>query len=226
MHPITPYPLFDVAGVFEKNPGSGIWYIRYRPTGGKFVRKRIGSRAHAIEHLNKVRLIKLTGEGVIAKSAKERTRTQDEIDNGISVGQLCNEYLAHIQSPSNPNRPSDQVSPLQRIRAIKEAFGDRSAITIMPYEVRNWLMSLGKKPGTLNRYRSVFSSVYRHAKEEGKLTINPIRDLKQFKVELPDPRWMQQDGRTDSEPSSISGLRIVPRITGSIACTSDPIQLS
>jgi hypothetical protein len=101
----------DVAGVFEKNLGSGIWYIRYRPVGGASVRKRIGSRPNAIEYLNKVKLIKATGEGVIAKSAKERTRTKDEIDNGITVNQLCDGYLAHIQSPTNPDRPSDQLSP-------------------------------------------------------------------------------------------------------------------
>jgi len=183
----------DVAGIFEKNPGSGIWYVRYRPTGGASVRKRIGNRQQAIDYLNKVRLIKATGEGVIAKSAKERTRTKDELDNGVTVNVLCDEYLAHIQSPANPHRPSDQFSPPQRIRAIREAFGDRSAVSVMPHEIRSWLQGLGKKPATLNRYRSVFSSVYRHAKEEGKLTVNPIRDLKQFRVELPHPRWLQPD---------------------------------
>jgi integrase len=182
-----------VVGVFEKNPGSAIWYVRYRPSGAALVRKRIGTRADAIEYLNKVRLIKATGEGVIAKSAKERTRTKQEMDNGVTVNQLCDEYLQHIQSPDNPERPSDQFSPIQRIQVIKKAFGDRPAVSIMPFEVRSWLMNMGKKPATLNRYRSVFSSVYRHAKEEGKLTVNPVRDLKQFKVELPDPRWMQPE---------------------------------
>ena len=183
----------DVAGVFEKKPGTGVWYVRYRPAGCASVRKRIGTRQDAVDYLNKVKLIKATGEGVVAKSAKERTRTKDELDNGVTVNVLCDEYLSHIQSPNNPNRPSDQFSPPQRIRAIKEAFGDRTAVSIMPHEIRSWLQSLGKKPATLNRYRSVFSSVYRHAKEEGKLTVNPIRDLKQFKVELPNPRWLQPD---------------------------------
>jgi hypothetical protein len=58
----------DVAGVFEKNPGSGIWYVRYRPHGQNPVRKMIGARSDAIDHLRKVQLIKHTGEGVIAKS--------------------------------------------------------------------------------------------------------------------------------------------------------------
>ncbi len=186
----------DVSGVFEKNPGSNVWYVRYRPAGRPSVRKRIGTRADAVEYLNKVKLIKATGDGEVATSAKEKTRTKDELENGITVGQLCDEYLAHIQNPSNPERPEDQFSPPQRIRVIKKAFGDRPAVTVMPYEIRTWLMGLGKKAATLNRYRSVFSSVYRHAKEEGKLAVNPIRDLKQFKVELPDPRWLRPEEET------------------------------
>ena len=81
------------------------------------------------------------------------------------MGQLCADYLSHIQDPANPRRPSDQVNPPERLRAIGEASGDRSALSVMPYEVEDWLKSLKKKPGTLNRYRSTFSSVYRYAKE-------------------------------------------------------------
>jgi integrase len=52
---------------------------------------------------------------------------------------------------------------------------------------------LKKKPGTLNRYRSTFSSVYRYAKERAKTSINPVRETMQFKVQLPNPRWLQPD---------------------------------
>jgi len=186
----------EISGIFEKNPGTGIWYIRYR-AGGKSVRKRIGTRAAAVECLNKVRLINITGQGVVAKSAKERTLTQDEIDGskhlGVTVGQLCIDYLSHIQDEANPRRPSDQINPPQRLRVIGEAFGERSALSVMPYEVEDWLKSLGKKPGTLNRYRSTFSSVYRYAKGRAKVSVNPVRDTRQFKVQLPNPRWLQPD---------------------------------
>ena len=186
----------EIAGVYEKQPDSGIWYIRYR-SGGKQVRKRVGTRALAVEALNKVRLISLTGQGVVAKSAKQRTMTQDEIDGskhlGITVGQLCDDYLAHIQDPKNPHPPSDQVNPPQRIRAVKEAFGDRSAASVMPYEVSDWLKHLGKAPGTLNRYRSTFSSVYRYARERALVTVNPVRETSQLRVRLPNPRWLQPD---------------------------------
>jgi|GEM_PF-4565465 len=63
----------------------------------------------------------------------------------------------------------------------------------MPYEVEDWLKGLHKKPGILNGYRSTFSSVYRFAKEKAKVSINPVRDTMQFKVHLPNPRWLQSD---------------------------------
>jgi integrase len=184
-----------IAGVFEKNPGSGVWYIRYS-VGGKFVRKMIGTRAAAIEALNKVKVISITKQGVVAKSAKERTLTQEEMEsarNGITVRELCAEYLAHIQDENNPTRPSDQVNPPQRLKVIEEAFGDRVAASVMPYEVSDWLKSLGKKPGTLNRYRSTFSSVYRYARERALVNVNPVRETSQVRVKLPNPRWLQAD---------------------------------
>jgi len=63
----------------------------------------------------------------------------------------------------------------------------------MPYEVEDWLKGLGKKAGTLNRYRSTFSSVYRYARERAKISTNPVRETMQFKVQLPNPRWLQPD---------------------------------
>jgi integrase len=171
----------DVAGVFEKYPGSGIWYIRFR-ANGKNVRRKIGERIEAERQLAAILLAKRSDQTIILKPSR-----------GVTVGELCDQYLAHIQDESNPDRPSDQTSPPQRLNAIKKAFGARSASSIQPAEIRKWLMGLGHEAATLNRYRSVFSSVYRYAKEEGILTVNPVRDVKQFKVELPHPRWLQPD---------------------------------
>ncbi len=169
----------DVRGVFEKYPGSGIWYIRFR-ANGKNVRRKVGDQAEAEKQLAAVLLAKQSDQPVIVKPSR-----------GFSLGHLCDLYLVHIQDENNPNRPSDQMSPPQRLKVIKATFGDRVAASIQPAEIRKWLTSLGLEPGPLNRYRSVLSSVYRYAKEEGLLSVNPVRDMKQFRVELPNPRWLQ-----------------------------------
>ena len=51
-----------VTGVYEKVPGSGVWYVRMR-IDGKLVRKAIGPRQEAINYAEKARTIKRTGEG-------------------------------------------------------------------------------------------------------------------------------------------------------------------
>lgn len=171
----------DVAGVFEKYPGSGVWYIRVRTAGG-YLRKRIGTREAAEKALATIHMAKATKQPIVNLRAK-----------GETLGRLCDIYLEHIENPSNPDAPSDVYGIKIRIRAIKEAFGNRVASTVQATEIRRWLVDMGKKASTLNRYRSVLSSVYRHAKEEGYVTANPVRDLKQFRVELPHPRWMSHD---------------------------------
>lgn len=185
-----------VSGVYEKNPGSGIWYIRYR-INGKLVRKKIGTRQQAIDHLDKVRFLRTSGEGVVATSAKQYTRTKQELadygEGGITIQKLGDEYLAYIQGEDNPDRPLDQQNPPQRIRAIQAAFGDRPASSLKAYEISDWLKSLKRSAGTLNRYRSTFSAIYRYAKERDKVRVNPVRDFSQFTVTLPKPRFLTVD---------------------------------
>ena len=191
--PRAPKP---VSGVYEKNPGSGIWYIRYR-INRKLVRKKIGNRQQAIDHLDKVRFLRTSGEGVVATSAKQYTRTKQELadfgEGGITIQKLGDEYLAYIQDEDNPDRPLDQQNPPQRIRAIQAAFGDRPAASLKAYEISDWLKSLKRSPATLNRYRSTLSAMYRYAKERDKVKVNPVRDFSQFTVTLPKPRYLTLD---------------------------------
>jgi len=170
----------DVRGVFEKYPGSGVWYIRF-VANGQYLKKRIGSREDAEKALAAINLARRTGQPIVNLRAR-----------GETLGVLCDIYVAHIENQNNPDRPADVYGIKIRIRAMREEFGDRVASTVQASEIRKWLLELGKKASTLNRYRSVLSSVYRHAKEEGYVTVNPVRDLKQFRVELPHPRWISR----------------------------------
>jgi integrase len=186
-------PLKKVQGLYEKNPGAGIWYIRYR-VDGKLVRKMIGDRGEAIEALKKVSVIRTSGLGVLATSATGLTLTHSEQETTevgkVSIAQLCDEYLIHIRDENNPRRPKDQINPPQRIGAIRTALGHRAADRVKGVEVEEWLVSLGRKPATLNRYKSTFSSIYQLAKKRGRVKTNPVRDAEQFPVQLPKPRWM------------------------------------
>jgi integrase len=76
----------------------------------------------------------------------------------------------------------DQRNPPYRIGLIKAQFGERPAASIRPYEISDWLDSLGKAPATVNRYKVTFSSIYRYGKQRDKIMVNPAREVRQQKL--------------------------------------------
>ena len=120
----------------------------------------------------------------------EKKELKEHRANSLLIEEVCDQYLAHIQNPNNPERPKDQVNPPQRVGAIKEAFGERSAASLQAHEIKDWLISLGLAAATLNRYKSTLSAVYTYAKERKLVESNPCRDVSHFAVTLGHPRWM------------------------------------
>jgi hypothetical protein len=59
-----------VANVYEKNAGSGIWYIRYR-IDGKLVRKKVGNHQQATHQVTILQGIRASGPTIIPTSAKQ-----------------------------------------------------------------------------------------------------------------------------------------------------------
>lgn len=171
-----------VEGVYQRE-GSDSWYARYWQDGKK-VRKSFGNdRDAAIAYLEKARLLKRTGEGVVPTTAKRPVLTFKEMKAsaaGVTLGELCDGLLKHIQA--NPAEYRDQHNPPQRIGLIKQAFGDRPAAFIKPYEIQDWLAGLDVAPATRNRYKAVFSAIFKYGKERDKVQVNPARDVKQARV--------------------------------------------
>ena len=44
-----------IRGVWEREPGSNVWWIRYRDASGKLRREKVGRKGDAIDLLNKRR---------------------------------------------------------------------------------------------------------------------------------------------------------------------------
>lgn len=61
---------------------------------------------------------------------------------------------------NNQERPKDQVNPTQRVGVIKEIFGDRPAASLESHEIKDWLITLGRAAGKLNRYESTLSAIF------------------------------------------------------------------
>jgi integrase len=173
----------QVEGVYERVPGSGIWHARYRQDG-KLVRKSFGrNRAAAISYVEKARTLKRSGEGWVPSTAKASPKTKAEMEVStsiVTISELCDDLLRHIQS--KPQVYKDQRNPPFRINLIRKHFGHRPASSVKPFEIMDWLESLGKAPATLNRYKAVFSALYRLGKQRDKVHVNPVRDVSQHPV--------------------------------------------
>lgn len=201
----------DVNGVYWREDRHA-WAARYK-VNGKLVRKVFGTtakdRAAAIEWLEDARRVRRE-DGVSAlptraigkiRTRLEKSGLREAQGQAVTIDELCGQYLVHIQNPTNPERPKDQVNPPQRIAAIQNAFGDRTAASLKPHEIKDWLISLGLAAATLNRYKSTLSAVYTYAKERELVESNPCRDVPHFTVVLGIPRWMKE-----SEEDKLRGV--------------------
>jgi hypothetical protein len=164
-------------GVYEKSPGSGVWYVRYR-VNDRLVRKRIGKKHEATTYYRKVKALMEQGEGFVPLTAMQHAKTDTEIAKAragvVLVSELCDDLLALIRS--DPKRYKDQVNPPARIATIRKEFGHRPAATLRPSDVKQWLNRLATtpskrtgrvmKPATLNRMKAMLSAIF----QEGRTT--------------------------------------------------------
>lgn len=192
-----PRPPASVKGVYQrKDDLSGNWYARFR-IDGKLVKKSFGrDRAAAIRYVEKARTLRSAGEGHVPRTAKGVPKTAKELEavaipSSVLLAELCDDLLRHIQS--KPNVYKDQRNPPYRIGLIKKKFGDRPAGSIRPYEIADWLDTLGRAPATVNRYKVTFSSIYRYGKQRDKIQVNPAREVSQQKLNNGVIRFLKPD---------------------------------
>jgi len=168
----------QVSGVYEKNAGSGIWYVRYR-IHGKLVRKKVGTQKQAKDYLDKLKLVRATGDGIVPVSATEPVRTVKEaadlalVLGSVLLGELCDGLLKQIKD--RPREYKDQINPPYRIGVINTAFGSRPANSIRVSEISDWFRALPMKPASQNRYRAQFSAVYNYGVQRDLIHNNPVR---------------------------------------------------
>lgn len=66
-----------------------------------------------------------------------------------------------------------------RIEKIVADFGEKPVDTIKSAEIDGWLSRVTKTPAISNRYRALFSLIFREAIRNGKASINPARLVRQ-----------------------------------------------
>jgi integrase len=162
-----------VKGVYEKEPGSDIWWIRYADASGRIRRERVGNKGAAIKLYQKRKTEILQG-----KKLPEQFRARP-----VTFNELGDEALEWSKA-NKRTWEDDEI----RLKPLRDVFGTRAAESITPRDFERWFATEGvsrkkgdgKKvwsPATFNRYKALLSMVYRQAIKNGRVTVNPAREI-------------------------------------------------
>jgi integrase len=151
-------------GVFEKIPGSGVWYVHYYDAGGKRRREKAGTKANAIALYHKRK-----AEALAGRKLPERLRQRPVLFRAIAE-----DALAYSRAHKRSHRDDEY-----RMHRLREWFGEQKAAEITPQEIERKLeeMAADRTPGTVNRHRALLSLIYRLAVRNGKVPANPVRSV-------------------------------------------------
>jgi integrase len=151
-----------VRGVFEKIPGSGVWWIQYFDADGQRRREKAGTRSDAILLVQKRRTEVLSG-----KKLPEKLRVRV-----VRFSELAEDAEMYCKA----NNQGQQFD-LYRIGRRRAEFGSRPGL-IPIKELRSWFAEQEWENATHNRYKTTLSLIYRLGMEQGKVQANPAKLLK------------------------------------------------
>jgi integrase len=193
-----------VKGVYEREPGSDIWWIRYADSQGKERREKVGRRSDAITLYNKRKTEALQG-----KKLPESIRGKS-----VTFAELCEDAIEH----STDENGADSTYELRlKVAVLSEAFGQRKAEDITKQDIQRWLLDETEKrewrPGTRNRWQAALSLIFRVGVDNEKIETNPVSRIKRRKENNGRVRHLSVDEEKTlraaiTEPHQLAALEI------------------
>ncbi|MGC2852378.1 MAG: site-specific integrase [Candidatus Acidiferrum sp.] len=173
-------------GIFEKVPGSGVWWIRYADSTGRIRREKAGTKDNATKLYYKRKTQALEGRKLPEKLRRPR----------VSFAEIAQDALGYSKA--------HKVHEAYRIdrwhmETLLTWFRERVAEEITPQDIERKLSKLaedGRKPATVNRYRTLLSLVFSLAVRNGKLASNPVRQVKRRKENNERVRFLESEEET------------------------------
>lgn len=152
-----------VRGIYEKEPGSGVWSVRYADKDGKIHREIAGTREAAQMLYRKRKTEVLQG-----KKLPEKLRARK-----VTFSELVTDALSY--SEKNKRSYYDDKYRLEKVRGW---FGETPADFIKPRDIEAKLQAMadeGLAVATVNRFRALVSLIFRQAMKNEKMDSNPAR---------------------------------------------------
>jgi integrase len=166
-------------GMFEKEPGSGIWWIRYFANGQK-KREKVGRKSDAIA-LSQRRKSKIRAGAKLPANLRQ---------NGETLGAVIDRALLWYTS----HRPRSLRTASTHLNLIKADLGHLVAADLTPDVVDQWVS--GHKDwsaATKNRYKATFGRALQLAVVSGSLQRNAARLVTARREDNTRVRWLKDD---------------------------------
>jgi len=182
-------PRHNPHGLFEKVPGSDVWWIRYADATGRIRREKAGTKSAAIKLYQKRKTEALQG-----KKLPETIRRRQAL-----VSELLHDAAEHVRARYRGQRLGGDGQDY-RHAALKETLGNRPAESVTPQDIERTLSRLAEerewKPASFNRHKAFLSLAYRLAVESGKVQSNPVRLVHRRREDNGRIRWLSADEET------------------------------
>jgi integrase len=158
----------QIRGVYEREKGSGIWWIRWTDAAGTKRREKVGRKSDAKTLLDK------------RKTQKLQSIKLPEL-GGVPMpfSTLLDDALEHSKAENGERSTHELKLKIERLRTD---WGARNATEITKQEIVRWLQTEKENRGwtdsTTNRWQACFSLVFRVAIDNHKITANPASRIK------------------------------------------------
>jgi integrase len=151
-------------GVFERRPGTGVWYARYKDENGRLYRERVGPKSLAVKVYHK-RKTEIASRKFFPEAAQH------------TFASLCDDAIRFLKARHRQRYGDARPFRSGRFEIVKKWFGERLATSITASDISAKIGEQCKAAATHNRYRATVSRVYSLAIRNGKAQRNPARDL-------------------------------------------------
>lgn len=164
-------------GVYERDEGSGVYWIRYS-AHGRLHREKVGTKQEAIDRYQQRK--------VEARSGTLPTRGRD-----VLLSDFVTEYLATEEHRMRSFRNYERHG-----KVWSERFKGRTLRSILPLDIERWVTrraQAGAKPATINRELSFLRRVFNVAIANDLVDRSPMRRIKLLRENNARVRWLTED---------------------------------
>ena len=185
-------------GIYEKVPGSGIWWVRYAAADGKEHRELGGKFTDARALVERRRTEKRRG---VVPEIKGAPKPKLEPAKVMTFGDLINDTLAYSASNNDETHTHELDLKYRKMGDLAKMPPAHVTRTV----IKNCLNELAEKKKwadpTYNRYLASISLVFRIAIENEKLTVNPVHGIRRKQENSDRVRFLSQEEEVALTPT-------------------------